>query len=278
MFGFLVAALGVLCGAAKLEVRAFEEAAAREILGVLEGPNKSVNIQTKLNGIIGGPLGDLREVSIFANSFSTPGLPLYTEPDRSAYGRIGLLRIELTDFSLKGLRIESLSAAIPNCRYDYGLALRRRQMRLSRSGVGDGEVKILAPDLEKFILHKFKDIKRVSVKIDRDKVFVEGYGEFALITTNFLVIATLDFPDGNRLELANAKIFFDDRPADAGSSRILLSKLNPVVHFADDLGLHDAIKLKKVQLRDGVLRAWGDTKIPVRPAEGEGGELKAVRL
>lgn len=265
MFGFLLAAIGVICGAARLEVRDFEEAAAREILTKLEGPHKQVNIQTKLNGIFGGPAGDLAQVSIFANSFSTPGLPLYTEPDRSQYGRIRMLKINLTDFSLKGLRIESLTASIPDCRYDYGLAIRKKQMRLSRSGVGEGEVKILAPDLEKFILHKFKDIKRVSVKIDHDKVYVEGYGEFALITTNFLVIATLEFPGGRKLELANARIFFDDRPADAAPSRILLSKLNPVVDFNEDLGLHDAITVKKVRLQAGVLTAWGDTKIPILP-------------
>jgi len=265
MFGFLIALIGVVSGAAKLEVRAFEEAAAKEISTKLEGESKSVNIQTKLNGVIGGPLGDLKEVSIFARSFSTPGLPLFTEPDRSAYGRIGILRIELEDFTLKGLRIQSLSATIPQCRYDYGLAIAKKQMRLSRSGIGHGEVKILAPDLEKFILHKFKDIKKVAVKIEKDKVFVEGYGEFALLTTNFLVIATLEFPEGNRLELANARIFFDDKPADAASSRILLAKLNPVVHFDHDLGLLDAITLKGVKLQDGVLRGWGDTKIPVHP-------------
>lgn len=267
MFVFLLAAFGVICGAARLEVRGFEEAAAAEILTKLEGPNKQVNIQTKLNGIIGGPAGDLSQVTIFAQSFSTPGLPLFTEPDRSKVGRIRLLKIELTDFSLKGLRIESLKAAIPDCRYDYNLAVRKKQMRLSKSGVGEGEVTILAADLERFILHKFKDIKRVSVKIDRDKVWVEGYGEFALITTNFLVIASLGFPEGRRLELTNARIFFDDKAADAGSSRVLLSKLNPVVDFSEDLGLFDAITVDRIQLREGVLKAWGKTKIPDKPNE-----------
>ncbi len=265
IFGFLLAAFGVLSGAAKLEVRGFELAAGREILTKLEGPDKLVNIQTKLNGVIGGPAGDLREVTIFASHFTTPGLPLFTEPHRSKKGRIGLLKLELKDFSLKALRIESLSAAIPECRYDYALAISKRQMRLSKSGTGDGQVIILAKDLERFILYKFKEIKRVTVKIENDKVFVEGYGEFALLTTNFLVIATLASPGGRVLELANARIFFDDRPADSASSRVLLNKLNPVVDFAADLGLYDAITLKGMHLKDGVLRAWGDTKIPDLP-------------
>lgn len=267
-FEFLLAAFGVLSGAAKLEVRGFEEAAAREIESKLEGPEKVVNIQTKLDGVVGGPLGDLREVTIFASHFTTPGLPLFTEPHRSKRGRIGLLKLELRDFSLKSLHIDSLSAAIPDCRYDYALAVGKRQMRLSKSGVGNGEVVIAAADLERFILAKFKEIKRVSVKIDRDKVFVEGYGEFALLTTNFLVIASLASPGGTVLELTNARIFFDDRPADAASARVLLNKLNPVVDFNADLGLYDAIKVKGMSLKAGVLRAWGDTKIPDTPKFG----------
>jgi hypothetical protein len=87
-----------------------------------------------------------------------------------------------------------------------------------------------------------------------------------LLTTNFLVVATLDFPGGRKLMLANSRILFDNRPAEPAAARALLNKLNPVVDFASDLGLADAITLKSITLRDGILEARGDTKIPVKPS------------
>ncbi|MEQ1932401.1 MAG: hypothetical protein ABL962_00785 [Fimbriimonadaceae bacterium] len=265
MLGFFLAAFGVVFGAAKLEVRDFEHAAATDILAKLQGPNKAVNIETHLNGLFGGAGGDIKEVLITAQDFSTQELPLFTEPERSKRGIVRTLRIELFNFDLRNLHVESLKAAIPDCRYDFGLALRKKQIRLSQSGVGLGTVRIKATDLEKFILSKYQEIKRVSVKLEKGKAFVEGYGEFALLSTNFLIIATLGSPAGEALELENARVFFDERPAEAGASRILMNKLNPVVHLNRDLGLLDAIKVKGIRLENGYVEAWGDTKIPVKP-------------
>lgn len=265
MLGFFLAAVGVLFGAGSLEVRTFEHAAATDILSKLQGPNKAVNVETHLNGLFGGASGDIKEVKITARDFATQELPLFTEPERSKRGIVRSLRIELFNFDLRNLHIESLMATIPDCRYDFSLALRKKQIRLSRSGLGIGTVRIRAADLEKFILAKYKEIKRVSVKLDKGKAFVEGYGEFALLSTNFLIIATLGSPTGETLELENARVFFDDRPAEPAAARILMNKLNPVVHLDKDLGLLDAIRLRGIKLENGFVEAWGDTRIPNKP-------------
>ncbi|MEQ1822292.1 MAG: hypothetical protein ABL949_07275 [Fimbriimonadaceae bacterium] len=268
MLGFFLAAFGVFLGAGKLEVRSFEHAAANDILSKLQGERKAVNVETHLNGLFGGVGGDIKEVLITAKEFSTQALPLFTEPDRSKRGIVRNLRIELFNFDLKNLHVESLKAAIPDCRYDYGLALSKRQIRLSRSGIGLGTVRIKSDDLAKFILSKYKEIKSVTVTVSNGKAFVEGYGEFALLSTKFLIISTLSSPDGKTLELANARVFFDDRAAEAASARVLLSKLNPVVHLDKDLGLLDAISIKGIRLEQGYIEAWGDTKIPTKPGNG----------
>lgn len=265
--GFLAAAFGVLFGFGTIEVHQFEHAAADDIRSRLTGPAQ-VSIQTKLNGIIGGPLGDIKQVTIKASDFSTEGLPLFTEPERSKKGVVRDLRIELSNFTLGKLRIESLSASIPDCRYDYSLAVRHKKIRLSQSGTGTGSVRILATDLEKFILQKFHEIKRVHVTIDKDKIFVDGYGEFVIVSTDFNVVATLSSPDGKRLFLDNTRILFKGEPADAVASKTLLNVLNPVVDLNKDLKLYDAITVKGIKLKNGVLEAWGDTRIPEKPIDG----------
>lgn len=260
------AAFGLLFHFGDREVKRFERAAAAEIASKLEGEDKRVSVSVRLNGIIGGPLGDLAEATIFASHFSTPGVPLHTEPERSKAGFVRLLRLDLRDFRLAGLRIEELKAEIPECRYDYSLASRKRQIRLSRSGVGTGRVRVLERDLEAFILLKFREIKRVKVRLDRDKVFVEGFGEFLVVQTNFYVVASLECRDGVRLTLENSRIFFDDRAADEFSRKAVLDTLNPVIDLDEDLKLEGAIRVRGMRLRDGALEAWGETRIPERRA------------
>lgn len=270
MIGFILAALGVISGFGKIAVRQFEIAAAKDILTNLSGPAAKVDVQTKLNGIIGGPLGDIKEATIRASEFQTAGLPLFTEPWRSKKGLVRNLKIELSNFELGKLRVESLSASIPDCRYDYSLATRRKVIRLSKSGVGTGTVRLRAKDLEAFILKKFAEIKKVAVRIEKDKVFVDGYGEFVIVRTNFSVIATLGSPDGKTLELQNARIFFDDKPAEEAARKVLLETLNPVVDLNKDLKLHDAISIQGIRLFEGFLEAWGATRIPDSPEKPSG--------
>lgn len=265
----VIAGFFLIFGLGTAGVRHFEKAAADDIRSKLfGGPDPiAVSVKAKLNGVLGGAIGDLSQVEIKAAHFSTPGLPLYTEPDRSTKGKVKLLRLELSDFVLGNLRVERLQAEIPNCRYDYALALARGKIRLSRSGVGAGSVRLRDRDLESFILSKFHEIKRVHVTAMKGEVLVEGYGEFLVINTNFSVRAKLVSPNGYQLVLSEAQITFDGNPAEAQASRVLLETLNPVVDLRKDLGLLDAISVEKIVIAPGYLEASGKTRIPVKPSE-----------
>ncbi|HVL38881.1 MAG TPA: LmeA family phospholipid-binding protein [Fimbriimonadaceae bacterium] len=250
------------------EIRKFERLAAEEIRSKLGGDRARVDVRTQLNGLFGAFSGDLRRVTITASDFETDALPLFTEPELSKRGRVRELRISLRNFRLAGLRVDALESSIPDCRFDLGLAMKRRMIRLSQSGVGTGTVRLLDRDLEAFILRKFKEIKRVQVRIEPGKVLVEGYGEFLIIKTNFSVEAKLSPLNKTQLVLTDAIILFDGREADEHSRRVLLETLNPVVDLSKDLGLYDAVEMTDVALREGFLEAHGRTRIPVKPPEG----------
>ena len=129
-------------------------------------------------------------------------------------------------------------------------------------------MRIRQEDLARYIVAKFREIDSAEVTIRDDKVFVEGSGTFLVVKTRFLVIATLEAEDGVRLNLANARIFFDDRRADEVSAKVLLDTLNPVVDLSKGLGLFDAVYVRQIRLRNGVLEATGDTKIPAKKQDG----------
>jgi len=261
-------AVSALFGLGEREIAAFERIAAADIAQRLQGPDKVVEVDVQTGGLETA-WGHLPAATIRASKFSLDRLPLYTEPHRSTAGKLGSLNLELRDFILRGLRIESLSAAIPQCRYDFQLALRKRQIRLSRSGIGTGEVRIRQEDLAAYILKKYRDIKRVTVRADYGVAWVEGYGEFLLAKTEFTVIARIGIEDGTKLILEKPKIYFDWVRAEPAAADALLSTLNPIVDMRADLGLLDAIHVEEVDCRNGYLIARGRTKIPVAPADNQ---------
>lgn len=257
---------GALFGLGDREVRVFERIAAADIASRLEGESKKVSVNVRTGGLESA-WGDLPSATITAKNFSLQNLPLYTEPDRSQAGKLGALNLNLREFTLRGLKIESLTASIPDCRYDFALAMKRRQIRLSRSGMGRGEVRIREADLAAYIVKKYRDIKRCTVKAEYGVVWVEGYGEFLLAKTDFTVIAQIAIEDGTKLVLTRPKIFFDWVRAEPAAADAMLKTLNPIVDLHEDLGLADAIFVDTIDCRGGYVVASGKTKIPVRPAD-----------
>ena len=126
---------------------------------------------------------------------------------------------------------------------------------------------LLAADLEKFILKKFREVKRCTVKVEKDKIWIEGYGEFLIFQTAFTVIGRIEAQDGTKLVISHARILLDGKVADDGAKQALLDTLNPVLDLRSDLGLYDAVKVEKITCRDGRVVVAGTVKIPDLPKE-----------
>jgi hypothetical protein len=264
MFLIALGLAGLIFGVGSSETRRFENAAASDISSRLGGQGRQVKVRTKFDPFLVLD-GKIKSATITASSFTTEGLPLFTQPSASQKGRLGELKMVLTDFRLGPLPVRRLEARIPDCRFDFGLAQRHGRIRLSRSGEGIGSVEVTEEALGSFILTKFREIKRVTVRLADGKAVVEGYGEFLVFNTNFRVEAGLSSPDGNTLVLTSAKIFLDGKEADEASRRVLLDLMNPVVDLDKDLKLYGAVRVSTISLENGLLKASGKTKIPDEP-------------
>ncbi len=265
---FLLAlGLGVGLSTLQREVRLFEQGAAKDIAARLQGEQKSVKVQVRLEGVLEGSQGRLRSARIEARDFHVEGLPLFTERDRPQNGFIGVLELRLYDFSLRALAIKELGADLFQCRYDFGLAKRERRVRLSHSGTGPGYALVTEEALERFLLSKYPEIKSVSVRLKKYKAFVEGYGEFLIAQSRFYVIADLQARQGTQIWLSNAIVFLDGKRASPEMERALLNVINPVLDLDKDLGLYGALQLSRVDIQEGMLVARGIARIPERPEE-----------
>ncbi|MBS1718409.1 MAG: LmeA family phospholipid-binding protein [Armatimonadetes bacterium] len=249
----------------RAQVQHVERDAAADIAAKLTGPAKEVWLRTIPEPPFGLPFSNIRRGEILARHFSTEGLPLFTQPWRPQSGRLGELVISLNDFSLAGLRVESLAARIPDCRFDAGLALHEHKLRLSQSGVGQGSVTLRQEDLERFILKKFREIKSVKVTLREGWVWVEGDGEFVLVKSHFLVLARLRPAAGTQIVLADAKIWLNDYYTVGFARDQLLKALTPVLDLDRDLHLQGAIQLESIECHEGFLTASGKATIPIAP-------------
>ncbi len=252
---------------AESQEQRFERLAAADIRTKLDDVQGSVKVDIRPRGI-GAAWGEVESASIEADRFSLERLPLFTEPWRSQAGKLGRLDVHLTEFQLRKLHVAELRASIPDCRFDFGLARDKGQMRLSRSGTGEGWVVIRQDDLADYLVRKFVEIKSARVVLANQEIYVEGEGEFLMIKTHFVVRSKLAVRDGRKIDLVDARVFFNWDRAEASSVDALLKTLNPVIDLDEDLGLFGAVEVETLDVRSGQIRASGKTRIPESPIEG----------
>ena len=261
---WLLGGIAALFGFGAATVRNFERSAAEDIGSKLEGEHKKVSLHVSYPGILSPALGEVGTATISASQFRCEGLPLFTEPNRSKKGTIDLLKLELCDFYLRDLRCERFSAEIPDCRFDFALAASKKRVRLSQSGLGTGTVVLKVKDLGPYILKKYGEIKTVEVTTEGDWVRVKGSGQFLVLNADFDVKAKI-ITNGSQLLLSDCIVRIDNKETDADSQQSLVNALNPVIDFAKDLDLYDAVDAKSVQVVGDTILVKGRVKIPVLP-------------
>lgn len=265
MFLVALGLAGLLFGVGSSEVRKFENAAAKDISSRLQGDAKQVKVRTKLDPFqaIGGRL---KSGTITASQFSTDGLPFFTQPDGSKRGRLDELKIQLSDFELTGLKVKRLESRIPDCRFDFGLAQKKGQIRLTKSGIGTGSVELEQEALKEFVLKRFPTISKLSVNLEKGQATFNGTGRFVAFQADFKLVGQLVSLDGNTIVLKDAKVFVGDQEGNAIVTKAILDLLNPVLDLDKDLKLHGAIRIQNLELGKGTLKATGVAMVPDQPA------------
>ena len=245
----------------------FERSAAKEIASRLsprdDGAVAEVRVTTRLNFRSLG--GYLPSATISAQKFAADGLPLFSEPDRSHRGKVDHLSLQMVDFDLRGLRVAKLSAQIPNCRFDLGLAVNHRQIRLSQTGEGTGEVQIAATSLEKFVLRKYPLLKTCQMRLENDRVTVTGDGLVGKSALHFVIEGTIEATDGRSLRITHATAAINGIRSADGAAAALANSINPILHLDRDLGMYGSVDIQRIALREGRLVAQVKTRIPAEP-------------
>ncbi|MBC8065398.1 MAG: DUF2993 domain-containing protein [Chlorobia bacterium] len=264
MFLIAIGLAGLLFGVGSSEVRRFENAAARDISSRLLGVSKQVKVRIKFDPFqaIGGRL---KSGTITASNFVTEGLPLFTQPEGSKRGRLDELKISLAEFELTGLQVKKLEARIPNCRFDFGLAQKKGQIRLTKSGIGTGSVEIDQRGLLKYISQRHPTLKNVQLQLLSDQIQISGTGRFMAFEAYVQIQSRLHSPDGSTIQLVDAEVLINGEKAVPLARDAVLKVLNPVVDLNRDLKLFGALTIDSVTVGANSLMATGRAHIPDHP-------------
>ena len=243
------------------EIETLEHAAETQLAARLAGQQKVVQVNARPAGF-GVIWGEVSELDISAHSFEVDQIPFFAEPTYSQAGKIKKLTMNLREFNLAGLEVASLNATIPDCRYDFAAARDHKLFRLTRSGAGTGSVSVTQDALADYLVSRYKEIERATVKIEKDHAWVEGYVNLGFFKSEFAVVSKLAARNGSEIVFDNPKIYFDWIRTDEIGTRAITSFLDPIIDLNDDLGLFGAMDIQTLTLESGLLTASGTVSVP----------------
>lgn len=246
-------------------VHQLERRAARDVRAHLEGEGAKVIVRAVPDGPVNAVAGILQCAEIQASLFSAQDLPFYVEPDRKRDGSIRMLVIDLHNFRLRNLSVESLHAEIPNCKFDVFQMLNHGRIRLSRSGEGTARVDLSADAIAAYLKSRYHEITSCSVRLCADKLWVEGTLDLGVIRSTFRVRSGLTLAGTQVFRLAQPTLWLDGVRVDPKSSAAVMRFFDPVVDLDRDLHLQGAMDVSGFSCGYGHLLAWGKARIPVRP-------------
>jgi hypothetical protein len=241
-------------------VSRFEHEAAAELSSNLQGQNRKVAVRANVG--IESIFGTVPSVTISASDFTSNALPFHTEPNRSKHGILKRLNLDLTNFTLSGLQVQSLQATIPNCRFDMALAMAHHRFRLSKSGTGQVTVTVRDQSFEPFILTKYKEVKSVTVRMDHDEAHISGFVQLGFLATTFHVDSHLAAKNKVQLVFIDPQVSLANGKPDPKLASLLLSLFDPILDLDKDLHLEGAVNVDHIELKDGLLIGHGSVIIP----------------
>lgn len=227
-----------------------------------------VNIQPR--GLFGFEANDLYSVTINTFHKTLDKIPFYAFPKTGWKGSIRRLQLNCHDLIMAGYPVSIFRAELPYVTYDLGYALYQGRLVLRGAGIGVGEVTLSAKDLHAFIAKKYIGLfSRFEVDVlPNAKVCVMGLLHFLGSELPVRILGQLVIDDsGSAIRLEEASICLNGKPLEAQSSKLLLSRINPVVDLNNDLGIGKFFFMTSLHTKDNFVVIKGACKLPIAPKD-----------
>lgn len=198
-------------------------------LNVVRGKFKSVTL--RMNG---GSASSSANASS-ANASGLSGLfPISAVAKAKKAGRIGRVMVQLRDFDLDGLRIESADLNWSDVVYDWGTLRKTSQMNFVSAGPATARVLIPASSLQTLLLQRVKDIQNPKMSLQNGRILVSGTRPAPIFGTPlpFTLSARPEVRNQTEIWLADVQATMSGSPLPSALVSGLTEKFNPVYKFS----------------------------------------------
>lgn len=235
--GYFLAAL--FGGLLLFNSQATPERAARGMESALrrQYPGRQIDVEVKGKRGLNVVRGKFKSVTLTMSGGSATGanlFPIAAVPKAKKAGRIGRIAVQLRDFDLDGLRIESADLNWSDVVYDWGTLRKTSQMNFVSAGPATARVLIPASSLQTLLLQRVKDIQNPKMSLQNGRILVSGTRPAPIFGTPlpFTLSARPEVRNQTEIWLADVQATMSGSPLPPALVSGLTEKFNPVYKFS----------------------------------------------
>lgn len=179
------------------------------------------------------------------------------KPEKVKLGRTGELNLTVRDFKWQNLPVERADFRFADVEYDFGALKKRSEFKLVRVGKSTMHLELASDALTPFVAKRVENVTNPNVTMSDGTLTVSGARSFYGLSAPFEVTGQPGF-SGSQIILLAPKLLVSGVTVPALVSTPILKSVNPLYSFDDLAGMPFAVKLTKVESRDGKLQIDGD--------------------
>ncbi|HVF84779.1 MAG TPA: DUF2993 domain-containing protein [Abditibacteriaceae bacterium] len=235
--GYLLAAL--FGGLLLFNSQATPERAARGMESALrrQYPGRQIDVEVKGKRGLDVVRGKFKSVRLTMTGGSASGaslFPIAAVAKANKAGRIGRVAVQLRDFDLDGLRIESADLNWADVVYDWGALRKTSQMNFVSAGPANARILIPVASLQTLLLQRVKDIQNPKMSLQNGRILVSGTRPAPIFETPlpFTLSARPEVRNQTEIWLSDVQATFAGSPLPPALLSGLTEKFNPVYRFS----------------------------------------------
>ena len=227
-------------------------------------PGSAFQVSVRPRGALGLAFGEVESATIRGQRFTVQELPFRIEPRGGLLARLGTLKLELRDITLRDLPVRSLDASIPRVRVDGPRVLFNGHFTIRGAESGTGVAVITAEGLSEFMARKRPEFSDLAIKLIPGEALVSGRAAVFLGPTPLEARVKIGVTEGRYLNAAEAKVSISGRAVPERLTQRLLQSLNPIIDVDRDLGLSDWLYVTSAEVGEGILIVRARVTIPLK--------------
>lgn len=208
-------------------------------LNIVNGKFKSVRLQMSGGSTSSAPNANNASANnAGVNNASASGMsglfPIAAVPKAKKAGRIGRVAVQLRDFDLDGLRIESADLNWTDVVYDWSALRKTSQLNFVSAGPANARVLIPVASLQTLLLQRIQDIQNPKMSLQNGRVLVSGTRPAPIFGTPlpFTMSARPEVRNRTEIWLSDVQATVSGAPLPPALLGGLTEKFNPVYKFS----------------------------------------------